>query len=302
MANNFVPFDLKIKNILGDTAIISWDVHNAIEFKPGTKYNIYVSADDLSYNLLKTAVRTETTVALSAANKFIKISSLHASFGESALSQALGIATPETLAEYKEITPIATDELGKSRALKINSLTGRLEVDAFLSSAIIAEINTVGLSTEAKQDATLINLADLNAKQDAALLYQQTQIDLLTEIKLSVAADNLISTEAVAEPVSVAGTKITLPFAKKAKILQVTLLHEFGTATAFSVNIWRKKISSSDRDILARFDSYDLTGRLDVIKAIPYISLDNADEITLQILPNNGTSNRFFVRVAGSLA
>lgn len=302
MANSFVPFDLKLKAILGDTAVITWDVHNLIEFKKGTRYKVYISPDDSAYTFLRDTPRTETAIAINSSTKFVKVSSYHQTLGESQLSTAIKFDSPETLTEFKDVTPVATDGSGKSRALKIDAETGRLDVNAFINEEVLARLSTEGLATEAKQDAQNAALTSIITKQNSALINQQTQIDLLAELRASNAAGTLISSETVIEPVGTLGIKVTLPFYAKADIKQVTLLHEFGTATSFTLKIWRKKVSSSERDVLARFDSYDANGRLDIIKNIPYINLDNTDEITLQILPDNGTSNRFFLRVSGSLA
>lgn len=305
MANIYTPYDLSIKTIIGDTAILKWDVHNAIEFKSGTKYNVYTSPDDGAYTLLATVVRTEAAVPLSPQNAFVKISSLAPMLGESDKSAALAIKGPVTLAEYKEATPVGVDELGKSRYLKIDA-NGTLAVsDAGIAAAL------AGVSTASKQDAQIALLAEIRSfflpglakesKQDETIARLVDVADWLAQINNNTKIGNLVVSEADMISVGPVGAKITLPFWAKAKIEQITAIHESGTATKFTVRVWRKKTASQTRDMLAEFDSYN-SPRLDVIKIIPYINLDGIDEVTIQVLPDNGTSNNFYVRIAGSLA
>lgn len=305
MANIYTPYDLSIKVIIGDTAIVKWDVHNVVEFKAGTKYNVYTSPNDGTYTLLATVVRTEAAVPLSPQNAFVKISSTTPILGESDKSVALKIDGPATLAEYKEATPVGVDELGKSRYLRIGADGALAVADTSISEAL------ADVSTATKQDAQIALLAEIRSfflpglakesKQDATIARLVDVADWLAQINNNTKTGNLTVSEADIVSVGPAGSKITLPFWTKAKIEQVTVIHESGTATKFTVRVWRKKLSSQARDILAEFESYN-SPRLDVIKIIPYINLDGVDEVTVQILPDNGTSNNFYVRIAGCLA
>ncbi len=303
--NIYVPYALEVKNILGDTVIVTWDVHNAVEFKTGTKYNIYTSSDDTIYLLLATVNRREAAVPLNNANAFVKVSCVAPMLGESAQSTALEIKGPVTLAEYKEATPVGVDELGKSRYLKITP-DGKLEVRAEFTDTLLT-----GVSTEAKQDVNIALLSEIRnyfipglakeAKQNTMITRLVEIADWLAQINNNTKIGNLIASEADLVSVGPSGMKITLPFWARAKVEQVTVLHESGAASKFVVRVWRKKISSDARHLLAEFESYN-SPRLDVIKTIPYINLDGADEITIQVLPDNGTSNNFYVRISGSLA
>lgn len=305
MPNYYPPTNLSIKNILGDTAIITWDVHNAIEFKAGTKYNIYVSGDDSVYTLLSTVNRIEAAVPLKDSNRFVKVTSVTPMLGESDKSSALQIKSPVTLAEYKEATPVGVDILGKSRYLSVDE-QGRLKVsDTGISNALI------GVSTEAKQDVNIALLSEIRDyfspglakenKQDIAIMRLVEMRDIIAQINTNTQVGNLKISETLLTSVTPIGKKITLPFWSRAKLEQVTCLHEGGAATKFVMRVWRRKTSTSQREILAEFESYN-NPRLDVIRSIPYINLDGTDEITIEVLPDNGTSNDFYVRIAGSLA
>ena len=309
MPNFYPPTNLKIKLVIGDSVVITWDVHNAIEFKAGTKYRIYGPPDNTpgSYALISEVRRPEASIAKIPENTYVRVTTHTPVLGESDPCAPLQIAGPVTLAETKEPIPVAVDTEGRSRNLLVDPETGAVRV--------LADINTTatsGLATSPKQDeqtALLTLIRDYLApglakenKQDEIINRLVEQITILDNIDVNTQVGNLIISET--EITSVAapnGTKITLPFFKRAKIEQITVLHEFGTAVNFEVKIWRKKISSSEREVLAKFNSYE-ENRLDVIRQIPYINLDGLDEVTIQIIPDAGTSNQFYVRISGSLA
>jgi len=302
MANSYIPFDLKIKNILGDTAIITWDVSNVIEFKAGTKYRVYTSPDGAVYTLNQTVSRTEAAVHLSNDNAYVRIASHTPTLGESNQSAPIIITDPLTLAKYVDPTPVAVDADGKTRVLQLGD-GSKLEVRAELTDNILVNMSgqaqdQVDLLTEIA--AHLAPGAAKESKQDDIILRLVETGDLLTEIRNNTQIGNLRVEETALTAVGLSGMKITLPFWERANIRQTTVLHESGDAVSFVVKIWRRKISSTERDVLARFESYE-EDRLDVIKAIPYINLDSLEEITLEIIPNVGTNNNFYVRIAGSL-
>ncbi len=305
MPNLFVPSNLRITDVLGDSAVIAWDISNAVKSRPGVRFRVYTSADGVAFTLFDSYIRQEASVPLKSASKFVKVSSYTPTLGESDKSAVLEIRGPETLAQYETPTPVAVDEAGKSRYLKTTS-DGKLEVKAEFTDLILS-----GVSTEAKQDAVISLLTDLKsysspglakeAKQDSILLQLISQSNTLSEIRANTEVGNLTISETEMLSVTPAGSKATVLFPSRANIRQITVIQEFGIAESFSVRIWRKKVSASDRDILAKFDSYQ-ENRLDVIKTIPYINLDGTDEITIQVIPDNGTSNNFYVRISGELA
>ena len=307
MANTYTPYDLKIKAVLGDTVIITWDVHNAVQHKAGTKYNIYTSASGAasSFVLLKKSVRTENSVPLTDDNRFIRISCVAPVLGESDRSASLEIIGPNTLSDL-EAQPVAVDGNNKSRNLLVDSETGKLEVETEIDAASL-----VGLSTEAKQDAQIALLTAIHnntapglakeTKQDTAIVNQIAQLDLLHGIKDNTEVGNIRIEDGELLSVGPTGKKIALPFYKIARIKQVTVLHEFGADTEFIVRVWNKNPATSERNVLMELPSYG-ERRVDIIKTVPYINQDNAEEITIEVIPENGTSNNFFVRVSGSLA
>jgi len=139
------------------------------------------------------------------------------------------------------------------------------------------------------------------SKQDDIILRLIDQADILAEIRTNTQVGNLKISDVVAAGVGLSGVKVTLPFWARANIRQITAILESGSALNFHINVWRLKLGSSERDIIAKFNSYE-ENRLDVIKAIPYINLDALEEITLEIIPDAGINNIFYVRIAGELA
>ncbi len=302
MSNNYPPSNLKIKNILGDTAVITWDVSNVIEFKAGTKYKIYTSPNGADYVLSQTVPRVEAAVPLSLETAYIRVTSHTPMLGESNQSAPLIIIDPLTLSKYVDPTSVAVDSEGKTRALQLGD-ESKLEVRAELTDNLLGNLSGQGqeqIDILSNIEALLSPGAAKESKQDDIILRLVEAEDLLTEIRDNTQIGNLKVSEIELLAVGPGGVKATMPFWESANIRQTTVLQEAGDASSFTVKIWRRKISSTERDVLAKFDSYD-ENRLDVIKSIPYINLDELEEITLEIIPNIGSNNNFYVRIAGSL-
>lgn len=303
MANNYPPYSLEKKVVLGDGVIITWEIHNAIEFRKDVRYNVYTSPDGNVYSLLKTVVRREASIPLTSSNSFIRVSSVVPVLGESSQSVAYRIKGPMTTSSPEASIVVAVDSAGEPRFLKTDD-GGRLVVSADVKLAELKTTIETVLAKEASQQEIVAEIVETKASLGLQLskeFKQDLMIDLLSELKANSQAGQLKINESTMDSVGTIGQKITFGFYKRAIIHQITAIHEFGSASNFVVRIWCKKGSSSERDILAKFYSYGET-RLDVVKTISYINMDELDEITLEIIPDLGTSNDFFIRVSGSLA
>lgn len=167
MANNYIPFDLKIASVISKTAIITWDVSNVIEFKAGTKYKLYGSLDGANYEYLQTAARTEDTVDITKA-KYIRITSHTPILGESSKSAPLLI--PDVI---KDPVPVATGPDGDVAILKTtedNRLEVSLQGDSLGFAAQTDALNAIKdlVATESTQSAALEALNSIVANTAVA--------------------------------------------------------------------------------------------------------------------------------------
>lgn len=100
------------------------------------------------------------------------------------------------------------------------------------------------------------------------------------------------------------GVFLYLPWEIKSEINQVTVIKEGGSCLDYTVEIYNKKFSTSNRDMViqAKLSESYSSDRLDFIHQVPYINMDGNPEIIIRIIPDNGTSNSFYVVLNGKKA
>lgn len=336
MTNPYVPTNVRVEDFASGALILDWDVATVLENDSKSRYNVWGSNDDGSTwdLILDHTVRSEGSIANDW--KWIAVSSIHPTLGESAKSTPLKLQAPETLSESEEHVAVGQDSDGNFHFLKVASDGGLI-----LGEGISVSIDTTYLSKEAKQDALIAlnttildainnatNLVSKEAKQDAAnallntiiadlntfaadngadLTAIQTQLDSalakLDSIDANVAyyGRALLRQEFVLTSVDSSGARTTVPWSEKSIIDQITVIKESGSATDFTVEVFNKAVSNSERNVIVRSKLSEgfTSTRLDFLSRVPYINLDGNDEVTIKVTPNNGTSNNFFVSING---
>jgi hypothetical protein len=157
----------------------------------------------------------------------------------------------------------------------------------------VGTVNTSVGTVKSAIDDTNSKLEDVKDKLDT--INANVQNSNLTSL---LRADTTISS------VTPAGVLVVLPWKKRSIIHQITILKESGSATKWSVEIINKAPPTTERNVICRVASYEVydPNRLDVLRSIPYVNLDNADELRIKVYPDVGTSNQFAVIVSGEQA
>lgn len=201
-------------------------------------------------------------------------------------------------------------------AFKVESHADKVAILSAISTAkndIVTAINglkpeLVSIKTSVETVATEItSLRSDNSSNFSSTLAEITSLkDEVTAIKqyLNEGAPVLLRAEATVMNVSTAGTTTILPWNIRSIIKQVTVILESGSATDFTVLICSKNFSASERDIVIRqslSNSYS-QNRLDFIHSVPYINMQGNNELIVKIVPNQGTSNNFYVVINGEKA
>lgn len=174
MANIFVPFDLKIRDMGSSTVTVEWDLDNTVEFKAGTYYKVYTSDDGLSYSFLANANVKYTSIPLRNNTFYVKVSSVVVGLGESAPSLPLTVSAQTGTVDFGDQTTIAVTPTGEPIKLRATP-NGELLVSA--ASFSLSGVTITGFSTEAKQDLQISAAATLLAQVSAFKLANHTDLD-----------------------------------------------------------------------------------------------------------------------------
>ena len=289
MANTFVPYDLRVKDLTSASAIVSWELSNVVEFKPGTYYNVYTSLNGTVYVLLCVANTKYASIPLHADGGFVKVTSFVGGMGESAQSTALSLP-PIGGTDSTDSTTIAVNAAGEPIKLRATD-TGELLISA--PNMIVEGVAITGSSTEAKQDDII---SDIEAVAD--------QITALATAVDTSHLPKLLRAETTATAVTTDGAWLVLPWKKRSLIYQVTFVKEAGSATQWVVDILNKAPPTTDRNIVWRMQSYDavVSTRMDILMTVPYINLDDLDVLRIKVTPDIGSDNTFAVIVTGEEA
>jgi hypothetical protein len=306
MANTFIPFGLKVRDITSAGITIEWDLDNTVEFRPGTYYKVYTSMDNVSYTVLEQANIKYHSFALKSVPYWMKVTSFVVGLGESLPSAPFQITQVIGVTDSQDQTTVAITPSGEPIKLKTTP-TGELAVA--LSGAQLTIDNAVlnigvGLAKEIKQDALLLslnNLKDNNHTDLDAVLQRLVVMQAALEI---APFPHLMRAETNVTNVTPAGLVIVLPFKKKALIHQITVVKEFGSASSWTLEIHNKAALVTEKNVIVRefsYNQYD-PNRFDVLKTIPYFNSEGLDQIVVKIIPNTGTSNNFNIAISGEEA
>jgi len=271
MANTYTPTNVRVEGVLSGSISIDWDMSSVMEKNRQAKYKVWGSNDDgVTWDLISTVIRrSEATITNDY--DWISVSSVHPTLGESAKSTPLKLIAASSAADVNLRSAVGIDEDGQFHYLKVSSDGGLI-----LGEGIDISIDTTDLGKEAKQD---------------------DMISLLAQIQLDLARIPAFK-EGELTSVTPAGSTLTVGWTKSAMIDQVLVIQEAGAATNFEVAVLAKLNPASERDIITKMVSNGSL-RLDILGSIPYINRDGLDEMYIRIIPDSGTSNNYFVRVAG---
>jgi len=295
MPNPFVPFGLKVRDIAGNSAVIEWDLDNTVEFKSGVYYNVYLSADGVSYTLSHKSNITYTTVPLQPAPFYVTITSVTPSSGESAQSTALLVTRTIGNSSSQDSTTVAITPTGEPVRLKTLP-DGTVVVS--LNSGTIG--GTGSTATEAKQDALIAVLTALAGENHSDLAGLNTVITGLQEHIDDASLAHLLQSEATTSGVSSAGSIITLPWKKRSLIHKITVIKESGSASQWLVEILNTNVTPGEKNIVLRDASVNYSGtRMDLLQTVPFINVLDLDFIYVRLTPDAGSDNVFYLNISG---
>lgn len=197
---------------------------------------------------------------------------------------------------------------------KQNQVMGAIDTSRIAITTAVAAVDSSIDDFKADNTAALVDVKDsvdaLAAESNTDLDAIQVQLaDILAESQsinnnVQTGFKTLLRGETELTNVTPAGVKFTLPWSEKSVVNQVTAIIEGGSATDFTLEVWNKNPSTSERNVVLRghlHESFSTT-RLDFTHVVSYINLDGNDEIIVKITPNIGTSNNFFVSINGEKA
>lgn len=281
MANSYIPTNVRSANVLSGSITLDWDISIVMEKKSGTKYNVWGSNDDgVTWDLiLQVAIRSEATIPNTY--NWLTVSSIHPTLGESARAMPLKLISASSTADVNKRSAVGIDTDGNFHYLKVASDGGLI-----LGEGIDISIDTTDLAKEVKQDAAIVVLNEIRDELTAVNISLDTTPDFIEDVLLSVGPT---------------GAVLTLPWKDRGTIYQTLILQEAGAATDFEVQVLASASATSERDIIIKMRSIG-SPRLDILSRIPYINKSGLDELYIKIIPNTGTSNNYFVRVAGRIA
>lgn len=176
MANIFVPFNLKIRDLTSTSAIVEWDLDNTVEFKAGTYYNVYTSNDGVAFTFLAKANVKYISIPMREGTIYVKVSSFVVGMGESAHSSALAVTQQIGTLDTTDLTTIAVTPSGEPVKLRATA-NGELLVSA--ASFSMGGVTITGFSTEAKQDAMIAGIATVNSNVTAFKDAVNTDLDAI---------------------------------------------------------------------------------------------------------------------------
>ena len=281
MANIYIPTNVRSANMLSGSISIDWDVSQVMEKHLGSKYNVWGSNDDgVTWDLIILVVRRSEATFPNKYN-WLSVSSIHPTLGESAKSIPLTILSADSVADVNKRTAVGVDANGEFHYLKVDDDGGLI-----IGEGLNILIDTEDLAKEPQQDEMLVN--------QASMLAIMTQM----QIEADPAPDFIETTLLNVTPI---GAVVTLPWKVRGTIDQVLVLQEAGAAANFEVQILATATTTAERDIITKMYSHGSL-RLDILGAIPYINKSGLDELYIKIIPDAGTSNNYFVRIAGRIA
>lgn len=229
-------------------------------------------------------------------------------------------ASESTLLEVKAIvdaTRIGVANLHTLvNAFKIEAHSDTSSILSAISTSKIDIVNAINslkpdlLSIKTSIDITAGEIASLRAENSSnfsstlsELIALRNEVSAIRQT-IDEGAPVLLRAESTLSNVGTAGTTVALPWNIKSIIKQVTVIHESGSATDFTVMIFNRNYSAAERDVVIRetlSNSYS-QNRLDFIHSVPYINMQGNDELIVKIVPNQGTSNIFYVVINGEKA
>ncbi len=192
----------------------------------------------------------------------------------------------------------------------INAINAHRGEDILRGDALTITVNTARDDIIAAIGMVSADVQNLNSANQVAFSDVITNLDDIAEAVSNIEAtlasgvSVLIRADAELTGVTTAGTVVTLPWSRVSIIKQITVILEAGSATDFILEIWNRTLSTSERNVVVRESlsgSYS-PNRLDFIHSIPYINVQGNNELIVRVIPNNGTSNSFYIVINGEKA
>lgn len=294
-ANVFKPYDLKIKDIVGNTIIVCWEMDNTVEFKKGVYYNVYTSDDGTTFNFLAIANTKMFNIPMRAVPYYVAVTSVLPTSGESDKADALFITKTIGTMDSQDSTAIAITPSGEP--IRLKTLADGTVVVA-LNGASIG--GGSGISTEAKQDSLLAALNLIKDGNHADLSSLLVAISGLNETMNTASMEKLLLSEATASGVTPSSALIALPWKKKSLVHKITVIKESGSASQWLVEILNTNVTPEEKNIVLRDASVNYSGmRMDLLQTVPFINVLDLDFIYVRLTPDAGSDNVFYLNISG---
>lgn len=195
MSNPYIPTNVRVEDFNPGSLVLDWDVSTVLEKDIKTRYNVWGSNNsggtwDL---IVENSVGSHTSITATWA--WVAVSSIHSTLGESDKSAPLVLQSPETLSGGVPQMAVGLDEDGNHHFLKVSSDGGLI-----LGEGISISIDTTDLSTEAKQDELMLNVAK-ESKQDVLIEAVNTAN---TDIVAAIGTNNTEIVDAITDASSIA--------------------------------------------------------------------------------------------------
>lgn len=298
MANSFIPYDLKVKELNSKSVLLEWDLNNYAEYKEGTYYRVYISTDGVSYQAPITANIKYVSVPLLKDEFWFAVASVVDGM-QSLKSPMFKVEHKIGNSDSRDSSSIAVDIDGNPAKLIVDE-NGSLKTTATLSTASINVVVSGG-ATESKQDSLIAAVSDLDNNITITNSDILDKLDELADKLDTILTPKVFTVETTMSNVGTDGAITFLAIKNKAKINRITVLKEFGSASQFKVELTNTNALIAERNIVLREFSaqqYD-PNRIDVVREFSFINKDGQDLIGVRLTPDTGTSNIFYICITG---